>query len=77
MTGSGVLWISLCYVETFGWLVIWSLLMGLVEGMIVGCIPRLTLLTVPRQWIESSWGSILWLQAIGVFVATMFVAVIS
>jgi hypothetical protein len=51
--------------------------MGIVEGLIVTCIPRLTLLTMPKKWIESSWGLILWFHALGIFIVTVFVALVA
>lgn len=41
--------------NTYGWLLVWALLAGLLEGIIVSSIPRVTLLTIPRRYIRCCW----------------------
>jgi len=64
-------------VETYGWLLVWCATMGIIEGIIVVLIPRLTLVTIPRRWLDHSWGYILWFHALGVAASTIFVAIVA
>ena len=52
---SGCLYISFIYINTFGWAVAWSLVMGGVEGILCFPVPSLTCTTCPRHVLGSYW----------------------
>jgi len=53
--GTATMYLLLHQATTYGWLLVWSLLVGMLESIIVGVIPRLTLLTLPRRYMNCCW----------------------
>ncbi|CAG7722801.1 unnamed protein product [Allacma fusca] len=54
LTASGALYIALNWADTFGWVLLWGLIAGGVEGAQCIVIPRLTLQTVPFASLKTS-----------------------
>lgn len=55
-------------VETFGWLVVWMMGMGMFQGLLTVVIPRITLQTVSREWLKRAWICIIIADALGSFI---------
>ncbi|CAG7722802.1 unnamed protein product [Allacma fusca] len=66
--GSGILYIFLNWAETYGWILVWGLATGALEGILTTCIPRVTLQTVPMKWLSSCWTWTILFHALGLLI---------
>jgi MFS family permease len=68
---SGSLYISLNWADTFGWVLLWGLIAGAVEGIECVVIPRVTLQTVPFVTLNASCRWMTFFQACSVILGPM------